>query len=85
MLAKAWFFAVVLLALWVPFHLTAKVDRAAGIAGEIKMSRSFDHRELNELIQASPSAGMFLVADLFATAILAFIAYRHLLGRSSGR
>lgn len=74
MLRRAFFFCVVALALWVPFHLTAKLDRAAEIAGDIRMSRAFDGRHLAEIVQASQSAGMFLVADRVVTFVLATLA-----------
>lgn len=74
MVRRAFFFGAVALALWAPVHLTAKLDRAAEIAGDIRMSRAFDGRHLAQIVQASRSAGMFLVADRAVAFVLATLA-----------
>jgi hypothetical protein len=77
---KVIFFLAALFALWAPFQLTSKLDRAAEIAGDIRMTRSFDIRDLAEIMQASQSSGMYLVGDLIVTFVLACLAYGHLFG-----
>jgi hypothetical protein len=80
LLKKVIFFLAVLFTLWAPFQLTSKLDRAAEIAGDIRMTRVFDVRHLAEITEASQSAGIYLVGDLIVTFVLAILAYGQLFG-----